>query len=156
MHQSRFTTISTRILDYVIGILLVIIFCLTVTNVFCRYFLGWSFGWADELSRFLFIWIGFLGTALAFSRNEHVALKMFTNKLPPRFSRITDTLAILVCIGLLAGFLWQGSVIVYHTVNRSPAIGIPMRIVYSCVPISAALGIIYGIERLFARNIVNS
>ncbi len=42
-------------------VMTVALFIIVGVSVFTRYFLNSSLGWSDELSRFLFIWVTFLG-----------------------------------------------------------------------------------------------
>lgn len=150
MRLAKFNRYTVKAADTIISALLGVIFLFTVTNVFSRYVLNYSFGWADELSRFLFVWMGFLGTATAFADNQHVALDLAVNRLPSRVRRIISILVLLGCILIFLLFLQQGWVLVRNTINRSPAVGIPMSVVYFCVPLASLLGVIYGIEKVIA------
>ena len=42
------------------GVMLALIFVQVIT----RYFFGFTFDWSEELSRFLFVWVVLLGSAL--------------------------------------------------------------------------------------------
>ena len=42
------------------GVMLLLIFMQVIT----RYFFGYTFEWSEELARFLFVWVVFLGSAL--------------------------------------------------------------------------------------------
>ncbi|MGE5553029.1 MAG: TRAP transporter small permease [Betaproteobacteria bacterium] len=134
----------------VIGLLLMVIFVLTVVNVFCRYVLNYSFGWADELSRFMFIWIGFLGATVVYASDGHAALTLFLRKFRQPLQRMVRVTTTFLETGVFAIFLWQGVFMVWNTVNLSPALYIPMKIVYACVPIGAFFGVVYALEKAVA------
>lgn len=148
MPLSWFRRSTVKLVDGIIAALLGAIFLLVVMNVFCRYALNYSFGWADELSRFLFVWVGFLGTATAFADNEHVSLDMVVDRLPRPAARVVRAIAMAGCLAIFAVFLQQGWLLVSRTVNASPALDIPMWLVYLCVPIASFLGVVYGVEKL--------
>ncbi|HSC71374.1 MAG TPA: TRAP transporter small permease subunit, partial [Candidatus Methylomirabilis sp.] len=40
--------------------------------------------WVEETSRFLFIWLSFLGAALAVEQMAHIRIDFFAQLLPPR------------------------------------------------------------------------
>jgi len=149
MRPSWFSRATIRLLDGVITTFLGAIFFLVVMNVFCRYALNYSFGWADELSRFLFIWVGFLGTATAFAADQHVSLDLLVERLPRPVSRAVRLVAMAGCFGIFAVFFQQGWLLVNKTVNTSPALDIPMWLVYLCVPIACLLGVVYAIEKMY-------
>ena len=148
MRLSWFNRSTVKLIDGVMTLLLAVIFLLVVMNVFCRYALNYSFGWADELSRFLFIWMGFLGTATAFADNQHVSLDMVVERLPRPVARVVRVIAMAGCLVIFAVFLQQGWLLVAKTVNTSPALDIPMWLVYLCVPIGSLLGVVYGVEKI--------
>ncbi len=60
------------------GLMVIIVF----SNVVARYFLNSSLAWSEEISRFMLIWLAFLGSYLAFVRNEHLGLDLLVF-LPP-------------------------------------------------------------------------
>lgn len=69
-------------------------------NVFSSGFL-----WADILLRHLVLWIGFLGAALATSRERHISIDAFTRFLPVRWKHavhvVTNFFAALICYYLM-------------------------------------------------------
>ncbi|MCU0564691.1 MAG: TRAP transporter small permease subunit, partial [Desulfobacterales bacterium] len=52
------------VLSYVVAVLLVAMSGTVFGNVVCRYFLDASLAWYEEVSRFLLIWIVFLGAVI--------------------------------------------------------------------------------------------
>ena len=83
-------------------------------QVFFRYFLAASLIWAEELCRYLFVWITFLFAGAAFQRGEMVALELLIGRLPrlaraalvvPAYVLTALFLAVLVHYGF--EFAWQ-------------------------------------------------
>ncbi len=138
------------VFEEVIGLLLMVIFVLTVANVFSRYVLNYSFGWADELSRFMFIWIGFLGATAVYASDGHAALTLFIRRVRQPWQRFVRATTALLATGVFGIFLWQGVFMVWNTVNLSPALYLPMKLVYACVPVGAFVGVLYGVEKTTA------
>ena len=56
---------------------------LVFLNVVLRYGFNSGISITEEISRYLFIWLAFLGAVLAFNENQHVSVTVLVNKLPP-------------------------------------------------------------------------
>ena len=69
--------------ELVIALLAAVTVAVTLLQVVFRYVLGSSLSWSEELARYLFIWVIFLGVASAARRGQHMAVEAL-----PRFSRI--------------------------------------------------------------------
>lgn len=159
-NKGFFKTLCANIFNGLIIILTVSMFVIVGMNVFGRYVLNHSLSWADELPRFIFIWISFLGAVLAYHENEHVGLDFIVNRISSRkiqmIFRLIGDLGILLVIIILAYYGW---ILATSATNVSPALSIPMKIVYMIVPISAVLmgfvniqKIIYHIKLLLNSN----
>lgn len=97
-----------RGLEAVVVLMMAAIVAIMGAQVVARYVFGYPFVWAEEIATYLFIWIVFLGSGLAFQRRAHIALDYFVRRLPPAvFRRLHVALGLLVLafLGLLA---WQG------------------------------------------------
>ncbi len=115
-------------------------------NVFSRYVLNNSLGWADELARFIFIWISFLGAVIAYHEREHVGLDLLINRILSQ--KIQTCLRLLGEIGVtlvLLCLLYYGWIVSMSATNVSPALYIPMKGVYMIVPVCAALMLIINV-----------
>jgi len=64
--------------------------------------------WSDELSRFLMVWLSFLGWTLATRNHAHIRVGLVLDRLPPRAQRAVEAViqAITGSIGL--AFIWYG------------------------------------------------
>lgn len=64
--------------------------------------------WSDELSRFLMVWLSFLGWTLATRNHAHIRVGIVLDRLPPRVQRVVEAAiqAITGSIGL--AFIWYG------------------------------------------------
>jgi TRAP-type C4-dicarboxylate transport system permease small subunit len=87
---------------------------------------------------------------VVYGADEHAALTMFVRKFRQPWRRIVRSLTSFLATGIFGVFLWQGIFMVRNTINLSPALYIPMKIVYLCVPLGALFGVVYGIEKTVA------
>ncbi|WP_036152609.1 TRAP transporter small permease [Maribacter forsetii] len=143
-------------IDSVLGKALVLIMAVMVINVlwqvFTRYVTGNPSSFTDELARFLMIWIGVLGAAYVSGKNLHVAIDI----LPLRQSEKTQKklkiiVTILIILFVLFAFVIGGSRLVYISYvlgQQSPALQLPLAVVYLIIPISGLLIMYYKISDL--------
>lgn len=116
-------------------------------GVFTRYAMGSQASWSEELARFLLIWIGILGAAYAAGKNMHLSIEL----LMPRLQEKGKKRLYLVISSLIIAFTFTVMVIggirlIYITQvlgQLSPALRIPMAVVYGVVPLSGILIIYY-------------
>jgi TRAP-type transport system small permease protein len=141
----------TRPLEAALAIILAILSCLVFINVILRYGFDTSILSTDEVSRYLFVWMTFLGAILATLHNAHVDVRSLVDKLPARPREIVNALgqvAMIVCCGLLLVGSWQQTAL--NMANYEPISGISSAWMYAaCIPASVAIGGIL-IARLIA------
>ena len=140
-----------RIISWIIGFLLALMVILVFSNVIARYFLNSALAWSEEISRFMLIWVAFLGSVLAYVRNEHLGLDILITVLPPRSSRVVLVFANLLVIAAIFVLLHGGWSITSHTFNSgwtSPALSIPYGVVYMIVPVCSLLLLLQAFVKL--------
>jgi TRAP-type C4-dicarboxylate transport system permease small subunit len=104
-------------------------------NAFTRYVFNYGLNQTEELSRFLFIWLTFLGTIVAYHRKEHVTIPLLLELLPGKAHAIVQgvTRVIVTC---MFGFLFYCAWI-YTTVTmgyKSSGVGITFGLVVMVLP----------------------
>lgn len=139
-----------RALEYVIAALLVGITALVFANVLTRYVLLYSIIWSEEVARFSFIWLIFLGTAVAIKRGAHFHLTIFEFKkgsLPRLAARSVGAISILLLSFVMVTEGWR---LVESTMRQSsPNMGIPMGYAYLSIPLSGVLTLLFqGLDLL--------
>ncbi|WP_222429714.1 TRAP transporter small permease [Cobetia crustatorum] len=110
---------------------LVAMIALVFVNVVLRYGFNSGISISVELSRFLFVWVTFMGAVTALIRQEHLSVNTFADKLPAACRRVLDRVVTLVmlgcCLMLLKGSFDQT---VLNWSNLSPISGIPVGVFY--------------------------
>ena len=81
-----------QLISYLIAALLALMVVLVFGNVFMRYAFNSGFSISEELSRWLFVWLTFLGAVAALRSNAHLGTDMLVGKLGPLGKKI--------CMGL--------------------------------------------------------
>jgi TRAP-type C4-dicarboxylate transport system permease small subunit len=130
----------TKLVDYVSAFFISVISVLVISQVICRYVLNNPLSWSEELSRYLIIWLTFVGASLGVRRKGHIAIEVFIKLLPRTFQRVCHLMAEILVILFLAVLVWQGSKVVAVTmVFRSTALSIPQGYVFLAVPVGSAI-----------------
>lgn len=136
--------------DYTIAFLLGMLTLIMFLQVLFRYIFNNSLTWSEELSKFIFIWITFLGAAICFRDGIHLKVDILTERLRGKlklYLKIFDTLIVTLFNGVISviGFFW----VINVSGTLSPAIGLPLNIVfYAALPFSAVISFFYGLFRL--------
>jgi len=116
------------------SLMLVIIFSQVVT----RYIFDWTPEWSEELSRFLFVWVVFLGSAVQFVPNH------FKGTAVGNVLEIIINLSGYVFILIL---LVQGTRMTrVMTFQMAPGLDISMSWVYFVIPLSSVLMLLYLVK----------
>ena len=64
------------VIKYLCAFLLVVMIGVCFTNTICRYFLNFSFKWAEEIVRYAAVWVTCVGAALTARADDHVTLDL--------------------------------------------------------------------------------
>lgn len=91
-----------RIIGYLIAAAMAVMVALVFGNVVMRYGFNSGFTVSEELSRWLFVWLTFLGAVVALRENAHLGTDMLVGKLSPLGKRICMGLS----LGLMLYCLW--------------------------------------------------
>lgn len=129
-----------RLLDGLLGALLLLITVSLIWQIFGRYVIGRAPGWSEEVARFAIVWLTMIGAAACLRGGSHIAVTVLVHAAGPRLQQVL--LAIRdVCILLTAGVLaWSGTrYAILNGEQDSPALEIPMTWAYASLAVGALL-----------------
>ncbi|MCD2184643.1 TRAP transporter small permease [Rhizobium sp. GN54] len=142
--------------QFLIGALMLIMTVLVFANVVLRYVVGISLPWVEEISRYMMIWVAYLGAGLALRGGAHVAVEVLQDALPARLTRllrIAIAVAILLFLGSVA---WYGFAYAQFAMRQhSPVLNLPLGLVYMGVPIGClvcAIHLVLGFRSYVERT----
>lgn len=141
--MSKVSDRVTTTINLVIATFLALMAIFVFGNVIMRYFFHSGLTWAEEVSRFLFIWLIFLGSIVGFKDNEHLGIDTLVRRLSPKGKRILYVVNCVIILATLALTLhgsWYLTII--NLDQSSPAINLPYAYVYSS-GIVASIGMGY-------------
>ncbi|RFO97246.1 C4-dicarboxylate ABC transporter permease [Rhodoferax lacus] len=137
----KFISGYCRLIGYLIAAALLVMVVLVFGNVVMRYAFNSGFTVSEELSRWLFVWLTFLGAVVALRDNAHLGTDMLVGKLGPLGRRICMGLSLalmLYCLWLLfRGSLEQFKL---NVGSDSPVMEASMGWFYACGMAFSALG----------------
>ena len=85
----------SKIQQWLLVVLLGVMVILSFLQVFLRNAFSFGFLWADPLLRYMVMWVGFLGAALASHEEKHFGIDFLNRHLSPRWRHITKTIVTL-------------------------------------------------------------
>lgn len=134
-----FFRVVDTVVKTVMVVLLVVLVVAVGANVFGRFVLNQSLAGSDELARFLFIWVIFLGAALAHLHNEHIAVTVFVERLPRALQRWAVVLQELIILLVVVALLLSAREVMATSPGSSALLGVPLTLVNFSVPFCAGL-----------------
>jgi len=138
-----------RLLEIGAASLFMTLFLATMLNIVLRNLGGVAWMWIPGFIRLLFIWLVFLGIAIAYRRSDHLVAEFFSMRLPE--SKRNWILLIIHCTMLpfFALLLYYGIEVAKVRMGIPfPAWWVPTGYAYLAVPVSAALLVIFSLERI--------
>lgn len=114
------------------------------SQVVLRYVFDSPLSWGEEVTRYMFVYLIFLGAASGIHYGIHVSIDALVRRLPGRYGRAVDLVARAVVALFLLFLFWYGLQLSLRTMGQdSPALGIPIGLAYLAIPLGAALGVFF-------------
>lgn len=145
--MSRIRSILDRGLHVLAGGSFILMTLLTCWQVFTRYILGKPSSWSEELVSYLFAWMALLGASLVVGERGHMNIPILVEKSSPPVRKALSIFAEVVAA------LFAGVILVYGGIQitdlamaqMTSALGVPVGIFYTVLPLSGILNIVYCI-----------
>ena len=127
------------------GSLMVLMFLATVANVAARYLVNSPIQWAEEFSRYAFIWIVFMGAVVCTKHKRHIGIDSVLKVLPAPVQPWVNLAADLLTSGLMVIIIWYGWLLTQNATQMTATLNVPQYIIYIVVPASGVLGLFYSL-----------
>lgn len=118
--------------EFVLGMVGVIMILIETYSVFCRNVTHWSTPWVDEILRLMFVWIVFIGGAIAFKSDDLISLTMVEDSLkekgkviPYSVMKLIQYVTALVVAVILTGHEYSTMINQMGTGEAAPITGYP-------------------------------
>lgn len=136
--------------DFILVLCISVMFILVFSNTMMRIIFNSGIDISEELPRFMFIWLTFIGAIVALRENMHFGMDAFVQMMPLVFKKICWVLVqILMIAG--GGYVLYGTYL-QHEINSnsvSPVMRIPMIYVYGVTYITGFMIIAIVLFKLY-------
>lgn len=139
------------ILNHIEEIIVVALFAAMVLIIFIQVIMrkaNNSLTWSEELGKFLFVWISWLGISIGQRKGEHIKITMLTDRFPFRTAQIFNILSDIIVIGICAVTFYYGVTLVI-TQQATPYAGIKISTSWGY------LAVVIGCGLMILRSLVS-
>lgn len=134
----RATALYFRLIELVLVLCLGAMVLMVLGNVILRYGFNSGITASEELSRFLFVWLTFLGAVLGLREGAHLGVDTLVRLMPLLGRRLCFALNHLLMLGCCALFFWGTWVQrPINLANEAPVTGLAMEWVFGVAYVSA-------------------
>jgi TRAP-type C4-dicarboxylate transport system permease small subunit len=139
----------TRGLEGLCALLVAAMVVLLFIQVVGRYVFADPPDWTEELARMVFIYLTFVGGALAIVRNAHLRIESLHERLSPRTKTTLDIVLAFVGVIFLAVTVYY-SIGLLGRLSHQPMTSVPISkaFMFAAVPVGCALMLIYELLRI--------
>lgn len=152
-------TVLDKLEKFILGIL-ALLFATMVIALFYQIVMRFIFQsantWSEELTRYSFIWMSMLGSAIATRRSRNMDVDFLVNKMPKMMKIVNSFITKGLIIAFLLVIVIYGISLVSMTYKQlSPGLRVPMAYMYASVPTGGILMLLFTVE-IIINNIKNS
>ncbi len=138
--MAKLLDLYCRAIKFAIAVCLAVMVVLVFGNVVLRYVFNSGITMSEELSRWLMVWLTFLGAIVALREHAHLGVDTLVRALPPIGKRVCFVASyslMLYADWLLLSGSWKQTLITAG--DRAPATNLSVGIFYSA-------GIVFGVS----------
>ncbi len=128
--------------EYFVVWTMAIMTILVFIQVMMRYLFNNSLSWSEELARFIFLWLSWIGASYAVKERSHFRVEMFANMVKGKNRKSFEILVLFVWFIFSVVMTYYGTQLILflsETGQNSAAMEIPMSWAYASVPVGCGL-----------------
>ncbi len=127
-----------RSVNWFLAILMFGMVIIVSAQVWYRFILNDPLSWSEEASRYLFVWISFMGAAAGVRYQVHLGIDLMEKILPAGSYRIAVIIVnLIIQVFLLMIIYWGFKILGVIQFQESPSMHISMRYPYMAVPVGS-------------------
>ncbi|HZH61483.1 MAG TPA: TRAP transporter small permease [Metabacillus sp.] len=134
--------------EYILIVLSICTVIIVFTQVFMRYVLGESLTWSEEVARYLFIWMIYVGVSYGVQKDKHLGVDAFPMMFEKKGRIIIDMIASFSFFVFAVVMTYYGFDIVLKVTRESAALELPLEWVYAAPVVGMVLTSIRLIQKL--------
>lgn len=140
-----------RLEQFLIGVLLVTMILVAFMQIVLRNFFATGVDWGDSLVRYLVVWVGFVGAAIAAKESKHITIDVLSRWLSGTRQRVIQAIT-HICCAIVCGLLtWAGIKFIWFEAEMGGTVffKLPVWVPELIIPISFGLMTLRYTLRLF-------
>ena len=131
--------------EYLLVVLMVVEVVVVFAQVVTRYVFHSPLAWSEELARYMFIWLVWIGAAYATKLRKNIIIDVVASKFKGATKLISEIINFVLFVVLMLFMLWTTSTVmmqVYESNSIGTGTHLPMWIVWLSLPLSMALNLL--------------
>lgn len=125
---------------------------LIFVQVVMRYVFSNSLSWSEELARFVFIWLVYLGISYACKHMKHLKIEASLFLFPKRWRAGVVIVGDVILLGFAAFVAAKGiDIVKFQHISKSAALNIPMSFIYAAPVVGFTLAFVRQIQTIAFR-----
>ena len=113
-------------------------------QVFFRYAMNSPLYWSEEVARYAFVWLVFIGAAIASKRGAHIGVDYIVMHLPELPKNILAIFVNLLILFFISCVIYMSAGVIKSNMTQlSPAMRIPMGYIYLAIPTGLGISSVY-------------
>ena len=148
--MSKLVDAFFKLLEFLVVACLVAMVVMVFGNVVLRWVFNTGITVSEEMSRYCFIWLTYIGAMVAMRENGHLGVDTLVRKLPlsgKKFCVFASEALMLFCNGLFLLGTWKMHEL--QVTNVSPVVGISMIWIYGIGYVVAVVMAIINLQKLY-------
>lgn len=147
--RSRAWFVMVRIPELMLALLVAVLVVFLTVAVVSRYIFDIGIAWSDELARMLFVWVVFLGFAVAIRHRGNIAVELFVDRLSRPTRRGVILMQDIVVLAFSLFFTWEAAITVrFSLLQRLPVLQITIAWLYAAVLVAGVMMTVYAAVNL--------
>ncbi len=136
-----------RCINWFLAMLMAGMVSIVSAQVWYRFILNDPLSWSEEASRYLFVWISFMGAAAGVRYQVHLGIDLMEKILPAGSYRMVVILVnLIIQVFLLMIIYWGFKILGVIQFQESPSMHISMRYPYMAVPVGSIFMLINSLR----------
>ena len=143
--KDKIVNVWNHLEEYFLFVILTAMVAIIFIQVVMRYVFNNSLSWSEELARYMYVWVTWVGVSYSVRNGSHLRITMLRDRLPLKGRQGLEILVTIVWIafGLFVMYMGIEAVTMIATYGqRSSALRIPMQFCYLSIPVGMGLMIL--------------
>ena len=132
---------------YLLIVLVAVLATILIVSVYRRYVVESSIAWSEEASKYLMVWLAFVGAPIAMRNFAHINIDLLHKAVLARMQQLLHLIVSLLTITTMIILVWKGYGFAQGGMRQvASSFNLSMFYMYIAVPIGAGLTCLVAIE----------